>query len=476
MTDYGLTETGFVRKPASEIKADIITKIRKIPGAENTRITSGSFVGNLIDVFVNELSLAWEAVEARNNALNPDEATNESLDADLALVGKSRNGGRRTLLTLTLWTTSASSVFVVSGNQVTQPDTEIIFETTEDAIIPGAVDAVENLVINNITWQSGTTVRYTFNDTPDLSSAVAGDLFICTGAGFSSNNITAKITAVNDGSDYIEVENPLRTDAAADETGSLSTGTITDGFVDSISAQAVDIGEFSATAQSVNAINTPVNDWGGVVNLTDGITGRAIETDDEFRARAYIELQIAQGGTLEAIKARLRNDVDGVTYVAGEQNRTAVVSGGNAPHSYRLTVVGGTDQDIINMIGIAGGAGIETNGSVSGTYTDPEGEPVTIYFDRVTEVKPFIIVNVTTDSNYPTDGDQLIKDALTSLVFAHGEDIVNAKLFAAVFTVPGLLTIEVLQGLSDPPTVSTNISISPTELAVLVAERITVSS
>jgi len=476
MTDYGLTPTGFVRKPANEIKNDIITGVRNVPGLENARITEGSFLGNLVDVFTNQISLAWEASEASNNAKNPDEATDESLDAVMAQVFKSRNGGRKTTLAVTLWTTATSSVSVISGNQIIQPDTEIRFETTEDATIPAAVDVIDDLSVTDITYQSGTTIRYEFGLSPDLSSVVVGDLFICTGAGFSSNNIAAKITAVNDGSDYIEVLNPLRSNSAADESAITAAGIITDGYIDSISAQSIDAGEFSATAQSVNTINTPITDWGGVVNLADGVTGREIETDDDFRTRAYTELQIAQGGTLEAIKARLRNDVDGVTYVAGEQNRTAVTVSGNLPNSYRLTVVGGTTQDIVDMIGIAGGAGIATNGSVSGTWTDPEGEPVTIFFDRVTEVKPFIIVNVTTDANYPTDGDDLIEAALLAVEFTHGEDIINLRLAAAAATVPGLLTLEVLQGLSDPPTLTANLTISPTELAVLVAERITVNS
>lgn len=472
---YGLTATGFVRKPAAEIKADIISNIRKINGLQNARINTGSVLGQLVDVFTNELSAVWEAAEARSNAMSPDEATGASLDAAMALVGKSRNGGIKTALTLTLWTFAESSVSVPAGNQVIQSATEIVFETLEDAVIPAANTALEELIISGIEWQSANTVRYTFADSPDLSTVAVGDLFVCAGASFESNNLAAKITAVDDGSDYIEITNPDRTDAAADESGTDALGAITDGYVD-VSAAAIDIGEFSATAQSINAINTPLADWVGVVNLDDGITGRAIETDDAFRARAYLELIIAQGGTLEAIKARLRSDVDGVTYVAGVENRTDEVVDGNAPHSYRLTVVGGIDQAVIDMIGEAGPAGIETNGSVSGTYTDPEGVGQTIRFDRVTEIKPYLIVNLTTNGNYPATGDDDVVALLTALEYEHGADILNYALAAALATIPGILTIEVLQGLSDPPTTTNNISIAATELAVIVAERITVNS
>jgi uncharacterized phage protein gp47/JayE len=473
---YGLTATGFVRKPASEIKSDIISNIRKINGLQNARINTGSVLGQLVDVFTNELSAVWEASEARSNAVNPDEATGASLDAALALVGKSRNGGIKTSLPLTLWTFSGFNVSIPSGNQVLQSSTEIVFETVEDAVIPGAVHSIEDLVIDAIEWQADNTIRYTFGESPDLSDFVVGDLFVCQGASFESNNLAAKITDVNDGSDYIEVLNPDRTDDVADESGSDAKGFITDAYIDGIPSQAVDIGEFGATAQSIDLINTPVADWAGVVNLVDGVTGRDIETDDDFRARAYLELIIAQGGTLEAIKARLRSDVAGVTYAAGIENRTAGIVDSNAPHSYRLTVVGGLDHDVINMIGEAGGAGIETNGAVSGIYTDPEGVEQTIRFDRVAEIKPFLIVNLTTNANYPATGDDDVKDVLAAIEFAHGDDILNYLLIAAVAAVPGILSIEILQGLSDPPTVSTNTSISPTELAVIDPARITVNS
>lgn len=73
------------------------------------------------------------------------------------------------------------------------------------------------LDVDTIAWQSGTTVRYTFNGTPDLSAVAAGDSLVVASATNASNNGTFIITTVNDGSDYIQVTNALRTDNTLDE-------------------------------------------------------------------------------------------------------------------------------------------------------------------------------------------------------------------------------------------------------------------
>jgi uncharacterized phage protein gp47/JayE len=477
---YGLTDTGFDRKPASEIRADLVTAIRQINGLQNARIGAGSVLGNLVDVFSNEISAVWEAAEAVYHALNRDAASGQSLDNLMALVGKSRDLATQSTSTLTLWTLdTGGSVSVPAGNQVEQSDTQIAWETTADATIPAAVTVLEDLDVNNINWQSANTIRYTFSGSPDLSSVVTGDLLIVTGAGTSSNNGAFAITAVDNGADWIEVTNPNRSSAAADEAGSAATASTTDGLI-TVAAQAIDAGAYEATAQSIDTIVTPVSNWDGVVNLADATTGRDRETDAAFRARVALELVIAQGSTLEAIKAQVR-ELDGVTYVAGEENRTATVDGdGNLPHSIRITVVGGTDQDIIDAIGTYKAGGIATNGSESGTYTDPEDGAHTIYFDRVTEVNIWLILNLTTTADYPADGDTLAEAAMTDYfeTLEHGEDIYNWRLIGALFEadIPGITAVEILQGTSDPPAATTTISIGATQIGAAAADRITVNS
>jgi len=116
-------------------------------------------------------------------------------------------------------------------------------------ILPAALDFVDSMVtpdtevdgdiyildasfaaldVDTIDWQSGTTVRYTFNGSPDLSSISNGDFLEVKLATKTSNNGIFVITDVNDGSDFIEVTNAARTDATDDEaTDSPATATPT---------------------------------------------------------------------------------------------------------------------------------------------------------------------------------------------------------------------------------------------------------
>ncbi len=80
--------------------------------------------------------------------------------------------------------------------------------------------------VDTILFQSDNTIRYTFNGAPDLSSLVVNDHARIRLAGNAINNGTFIITAINDGSDFIEVTNTARADDVADEA-SDSTATAT---------------------------------------------------------------------------------------------------------------------------------------------------------------------------------------------------------------------------------------------------------
>ncbi len=124
-------------------------------------------------------------------------------------------------------------------------------EWTENNVLPSALSLADSTVapptevladiylldrtgvtldVDTIVWQSGTTVRISFNGTPDLSGVTIGDTYNTSGNGNTSNDGIFDITDVNDGSDYIEITNAARTDATDDEpSDATGTGTITHG-------------------------------------------------------------------------------------------------------------------------------------------------------------------------------------------------------------------------------------------------------
>lgn len=238
-------------------------------------------------------------------------------------------------------------------------------------------------------------------------------------------------------------------------------------------------GSFTATIGSIDTIVTLINGWSEVTNDTIAIVGRDRETNTELRIRAYNELVTSRGGIGEAIANRLRNEVDGVTYVSWSENRTDETDiNGLLPHSFKFVVVGGSDNDIGEMIKQSKPAGILTNGSESVSVTDDFGNTEVIKFDRAYEQDIYLIVNITKDSSFPTSGaSDLVKKLLVDYgkTLINGQDLYNFYLIGALTPIQGITNLEILQGTSPTPTTTNTIVISPSDIANILTSNIVVN-
>ena len=97
----------------------------------------------------------------------------------------------------------------------------------------------------------------------------------------------------------------------------------------SISAQSSPITflsqDFAPIAAPINTlveILTPISGWNSINNPKAGVTGRFIETDAELRIRRNNSIRLLGAGTVESIRARLLQQVPGVTSAFIFENRT----------------------------------------------------------------------------------------------------------------------------------------------------------
>jgi len=81
-------------------------------------------------------------------------------------------------------------------------------------------------------------------------------------------------------------------------------------------------GEIAAPIGSLTEILSPINGWQSITNLLAGTLGRDIETDAELRLRRKNSIRILGAGTVEAIRARILQEVTGVTQALIFENRT----------------------------------------------------------------------------------------------------------------------------------------------------------
>jgi uncharacterized phage protein gp47/JayE len=127
------------------------------------------------------------------------------------------------------------------------------------------------------------------------------------------------VTAVYDGTPTFTVN--------ADETSASFSVSLGDGLnLNNLSSPGIFLsqafGPVAAPANSVTEIVTPVNGWFSVNNLEAGLTGRDRETDAELRLRQARSLRILGYATLESIRARILQEVPGVTAVYVFENVT----------------------------------------------------------------------------------------------------------------------------------------------------------
>lgn len=239
--------------------------------------------------------------------------------------------------------------------------------------------------------------------------------------------------------------------SSVDKTQKYSTTqaiTIAPNGSGSVLANAIEAVTFKPVAGTVTVMESGVFGVASVTNPNDGTAGRARETDAQLRNR-MLRTSSAPSGTPEGIYTAI-SEVDGVTYTSVLENFTDTANAaGMPPHSIMPVVDGGDDNEIALAILESRAAGIQftTSTNIPGatwkkvTVTNPaNGQPVDVWFARPANVSAAIAIDIDTDSNYPTDGEQRIKDEVVSFVnqWDVGRVLYASRLYTPINLVPGV--------------------------------------
>ena len=253
----------------------------------------------------------------------------------------------------------------------------------------------------------------------------------------------------------------------------------------SVLASAVETGPITALTGTLTEIDTPITGWSTVTNSADATVGTDEETDVELRSRRERSVARDAQAIIDAIYAAVAN-IDGVTQTVVLENDTdAVDSNGLPPHSFQVIVVGGDDQEIGDTIWLKKPAGIPAFGSTTVQVDDSQGIPHDISFSRPTTVDIYVEVTVNAFSDYPANGDDLIKQAIVDYAngdlivgrdFTLAEDVIYTRLYTPINSVQGHEIVDLKIDTVFPPTGTANIAIGPTEISNFLVANITVIS
>ncbi len=274
----------------------------------------------------------------------------------------------------------------------------------------------------------------------------------------------------------------------------------TDGVeFETVDSGVIDAGEVSLTVKAVepgtlgnvpaNTITEPLEALEGLSEATNpdpAEGGLDQETDQELRGRYIQSVAMAGASTVDSIRARLLN-VPGVrASLVVANNSDSADEEGRPPKSFESYVLGGDPEDVAEAILETGPAGIQPYGEETETVLDASGQEQSIGFTYATEVEVFVDVDLTTNPEFPVDGEEKVRTEIVRYIggedadgqlyagLTMGQDVIYNQIIKACFKVPGVEDATVYIGTAPDPTGTDNISIDTVEVAETGSDKVVI--
>jgi uncharacterized phage protein gp47/JayE len=256
---------------------------------------------------------------------------------------------------------------------------------------------------------------------------------------------------------------------------------------------AQDEGEITVLAGTLTKIIDVIAGWETINNPTDGITGTPTETDTQFRNRYLDSVKTNSISQIGSIKANLLEieDVQDAIVVQNDEDDPVVIDNVSINgHTIACVLFGGSDQDIIDAIGIKKPVGVPTQGNISGFYTDSSYYTnLAINFYRASQVDIEIELNITTNSNFPSDGINQIKQNIVDYFngtfevspgyqtggYGIADDVIYSRLYTPINQVIGHEVNSYLLGRLGDTLVAADTIIDLTEIATIDSTNINIT-
>lgn len=471
---YGVTSDGFVIKRLPDIKKELESDFTSAFG--EIVLEEDSVAGQMIGIFSKRESDLWEELERIYLSKYPNSASGISLDYSVQYNAINR-----------LPATGSMGIIIVCGEvgttvpnnfKVSVVGTGKVFKTTQEDVIGsenvyevgvGILSVVDNEEYSLSIDQ--TTISYT-SDVDATEEEILEGL---------RDAVSSHVESAEIADDMLIIKNE-------DSRFSLSiVDSKTQLEYSSVDVPVVseELGSIEAPINTLRDIVTPVAGIDKTYNIEAVTRGRDVETDSALRMRRKASIKSQGKGNLDAIQARMTEEIDGVTLTRVFENDSDSTDEYNRPqHSIEAIVAGGSDIDIANKLWELKAGGIKTYGNTSQIITDSQGFQRTIYFSRPVEkyvwVK-FSSIVYDPEVSFPADGFSRVKQAVVdygSKNFTLGRDLIRQMFYGPLYTIEGIASADVEIAITDSETGSPDytsdafIVIDPSELAVFDEDRV----
>lgn len=481
----GVTEAGFVIKRLTEIygdKAALAVQLFQdlVAVGDIVDTSSSSILGRLIALDSPSEADLWEAAQEVYAAFDPNSATGIALDNLVAYAGLTRK--EQTFTTASVLVAGDTNTLIPVGQTVSSSTTSEQF-TTVGAISLSASNAsgvtvsvvtVQNSTAYTITYATNTgsnTITFTSDISATVDEILNGLKSVITGG-----HPTLNSSVVGTGASATLVINRNDIFSTVAFTTSVNLGITKVRTIGEV--VAVNSGVIQQPANTIDTILTPMLGWDSVINPGAATPGTERETDEELRLRFRNGKFDRATNTYDAIYSALIN-LDNVTEVTIYENDTSVVDGNGVPaHSFLPIISGGLSQSIGNVIWENKPTGILSYGNTSVTVTDIQGGTHTVSFSRPNPVVIYISMDITTDVNFPANGNDAIRSAIIQFFtdnFGTGDDVIYSRLYTPINSVQGHQVNSLFVGTSPSPTGVTNLPIAFDSIASISSINIVIT-
>lgn len=487
----GVTLNGFEKKTYEEVRQSLVDGYQDAYGTDIST-TVDSLIGQELSIISKMTADLWEVIQNTYSSRTIGGATGAALE-DMALMRNIwRRGATKSTVLLNAIINYGDSVTIPTGSKAKQDTTTpYSWETVQDLSLTEDNLSYSKLSIATLivaTWYEVTiTDQDGNNEALYRTQATAGDTKESVTdrlVGLISDNSNAR--AYRDGENLI-----IRARYEALRFRVTNTNLNKMQYGNSVPASATVVGINKAAAGTIQLIETPVTNWQSVDNLWDAHPGSSTENDTELYGRVLQSFSTAAGATPEAIENRLLR-IEGIKEAVVTEN---TMSGCNddistlmPPHSIGVLVDGeiaAHQQEIIDTIGEARPAGIETIGDIVGYYTDQNGTQHPIKFSTPQYYNGYIKITITQqnpDTSMPTNSVEQITSAAIVIAdkLQSGADIAAQVFYKAVYAIEGVgfATVEIAKGVAYPAPgdwTSEILKVEPYERIIFSSERIEIT-
>lgn len=442
------TEQGYETRRFPDILESIRSSLENELG---TPISSdpSTIIGILNSIYSNQVSTVENQIQALSNNLDIYKAEGVYLDRLAAYLNLRRLDAQpaRGLLKVTrnsTTTISSSTLYATTnGLQFTCPQ------------IVSSASSCNDILLDLPIVTQGNTYALTVNgfsiskvSSPTDTKDTILDYFVS-----EISSILGLTTQKTDGALFISIPDEQENSLSVTSLNNFTVKEIsTFNPCESVLAQFLQV--------PINVITTQVSQNNTIIkvnNPLDFVSGRDLETDEDFRGRYERSLAIGGTSTFNNILSRLLSLPNVVDALILENTSTVEDTQNNLPpKSYSCIVVEGNDENIANTIWETKPLGIETVGSITSLVKDNKGNTQSVNWDRPEDTYIFLRLTYSKYSEevFPVSGESLIREALLEYgrTLFLDDDVIPERFYGGVYrAVDGVGSLSLEVGYSNDP-------------------------